>query len=142
MKLEDSNKSLRTAGGILGVQNAAQKNLALKNVAAALDKNRSKILEANSIDVKNAREKGTSESLIDRLSLNDSRIDSIIDSLNVVILQNDPVGEELSGWKTTAGLLIRPVRVPIGVVASITKAVRTLQLMPLHLLTKAETQFF
>ncbi len=102
MKLEDSYKSLRTAGGILGVQNAAQKNLALKNVAAALDKNRSKILEANSIDVKNAREKGTSESLIDRLSLNDSRIDSIIESLNVVILQNDPVGEELSGWKTPA----------------------------------------
>lgn len=119
MKLEDSYKSLRTAGGILGVQNAAQKNLALKNVAAALNKNRSKILEANSIDVKNAREKGTSESLIDRLSLNDSRIDSIIESLNVVILQNDPVGEELSGWKTPAGLLIRQVRVPIGVVAII-----------------------
>ena len=84
MKLEDSYKSLRTAGGKLGVQNAAQKNLALKNVAEALDKNRAAILEANAVDVKNAREKGTSESLIDRLTLNDSRIDSIIDLLYII----------------------------------------------------------
>ena len=59
------------------------------------------------------------ETLVDRLSLDDRRIDSIIESLRTVILQNDPIGEETAGWKTPNGLTIRQVRVPLGVAAII-----------------------
>lgn len=111
--------SLRCGTEKLALQNAAQKNLALEEVAKALDKNRSSIIAANKVDVDTARKNGVSESIIDRLTLNDSRIDGIIEGLRNVISQTDPIGEELGGWKTPNGLTIRQVRVPLGVVAII-----------------------
>ena len=91
----------------------------MENVAVALDKNREKIIEANQKDINCARENGIKESLIDRLMLDNKRIDGIIDSLRIVIAQTDPVGEEVAGWKTPNGMNIRQVRVPMGVVAII-----------------------
>lgn len=119
MNFDEIFKSLKEGGKTLAVQNAAQKNNALATVCTALNNERKKILDANKIDVKKEREKGTSESLIDRLTLNDSRIDSIISSIQTVIDQTDPIGEEVSGWKTQNGLSIRCVRVPLGTVAII-----------------------
>ncbi|MCR5218722.1 glutamate-5-semialdehyde dehydrogenase [Treponema sp.] len=119
MNFENTYKSLRKASEILAQQNAVDKNKALNAVAQALNNQREKILSANKSDVENARAKGTSESLIDRLTLTDSRIDSIIDSLKIVISQTDPIGEETAGWKTPNGLTIRQVRVPLGVTAII-----------------------
>lgn len=103
----------------LALQNACQKNAALEAVAAALDKNRASIIAANRADIDAARAAGMSESIIDRLLLDDKRIDGIVDSLRLVIAQTDPVGEEVAGWKTPNGLNIRQVRVPLGVVAII-----------------------
>lgn len=119
MNLDEITKSLRLGSEKLALQNAAQKNLALEEVAKALDKNRSSIIAANKIDIDAARANGVSDSIIDRLTLNDSRIDGIIEGLRSVISQTDPIGEELSGWKTPNGLTIRQVRVPLGVVAII-----------------------
>lgn len=119
MDLNSICKTLRSGSERLALQNAAEKNSALADVAAALDKNRGAILKANEIDVQNARSSKMSESVIDRLTLNDSRIDGIIQSLRVVISQTDPIGEEVSGWKTPNGMTIRQVRVPLGVVAII-----------------------
>lgn len=119
MDLNSICKTLRSGSERLALQNAAEKNSALADVAAALDKNRGSILKANEIDVQNARSSKMSESVIDRLTLNDSRIDGIIQSLRVVISQTDPIGEEVSGWKTPNGMTIRQVRVPLGVVAII-----------------------
>lgn len=111
--------SLRAASQKLALQNACQKNAALEAVAAALDKNRASIIAANRADIDAARAAGMSESIIDRLLLDDKRIDGIVDSLRLVIGQTDPVGEEIAGWKTPNGLNIRQVRVPLGVVAII-----------------------
>ena len=111
--------SLRVASGKLALQNACQKNAALEAVAVALDKNRASIIAANRADIDAARAAGMSESIIDRLLLDDKRIDGIVDSLRLVIGQTDPVGEEVAGWKTPNGLNIRQVRVPLGVVAII-----------------------
>lgn len=111
--------SLRLASQKLALQNACQKNAALEAVTAALDKNRSSIIAANRADIDAARAAGMSESIIDRLLLDDKRIDGIVDSLRLVIAQTDPVGEEVAGWKTPNGLNIRQVRVPLGVVAII-----------------------
>ena len=119
MDIKKVCSSLRTASQKLALQNASEKNAALEAVAAALDKNRDAIIAANKLDIDAARAGGMSESIIDRLLLDDKRIDGIVSSLREVIGQTDPVGEELGGWKTPNGLNIRQVRVPLGVVAII-----------------------
>lgn len=119
MDLEKVCSILKSGAASLALQNACTKNKALEAVAAALDAKRADIIAANKKDVEIARANGTSESLIDRLSLDDKRINGIIDSLKIVISQSDPIGEETAGWKTPNGLSIRQVRVPLGVVAII-----------------------
>ena len=119
MNIKNTTDSLRAASQKLALQNASQKNAALEAVAVALDKNRGSIIAANKLDIDAARAGGMSESIIDRLLLDDKRIDGIVASLRLVIGQTDPVGEELGGWKTPNGLNIRQVRVPLGVVAII-----------------------
>lgn len=119
MNLDSVCESLRKASRILEGLSAQQKNECLNQVAKALDENRASIIAANKIDVDAARKNGVSDSIIDRLTLNDSRIDGIIEGLRSVISQTDPIGEETGGWKTPNGLTIRQVRVPLGVVAII-----------------------
>ena len=119
MNLESSYKTLKEGSQKLALQNATQKNNALKAVAKALDKNRKSIIDANKIDIENAQKKGVPDSIIDRLLLNDKRIDGIIESLNIVIAQTDPIGDEIAGWKTPNGMSIRQVRVPLGIVGII-----------------------
>lgn len=119
MNLEEKYISLRKGSEQLALQTAQQKNSVLESVAQALDKKRSEILKANEQDIQAARANGTKESLIDRLMLDNKRIDGIISSLRIVIAQTDPVGEEVAGWKTPNGLTIRQVRVPLGVMAII-----------------------
>ena len=119
MDLEQLYKSLRKASEKISVENADKKNKVLLAVADALDKNRKEIIEANKKDIEISRAAGKSESIIDRLMLDDKRIDGIIESIKLVVAQTDPIGEELSGWKTLNGMTIRQVRVPMGVVAII-----------------------
>lgn len=119
MDIKKITDPLRSASQKLALQNASEKNAALAAVAEALDKNRASIIAANKADIDAARANGMSESIIDRLLLNDKRIDGIIESLRLVIGQTDPVGEEVAGWKTPNGMTIRQVRVPLGVVAII-----------------------
>lgn len=119
MDIKKVCESLRKGSNKLALQTAAEKNLALEAVAVALDKNREKIFAANKADIEKGRASGMSESLIDRLMLNDSRLDGVIASLRTVIAQTDPIGEEVAGWKTPNGLTIRQVRVPLGVVSII-----------------------
>ena len=119
MDINKISDSLRKGSKILAGQTAAQKNIALSAVIESIKNNKSKILEANKIDVENSRNKGVSESLIDRLSLDDKKINGIIESIQAIIQQTDPIGEELAGWKTPNGMQIRQVRVPIGVIAII-----------------------
>lgn len=119
MDLKKTCEKLRKGSEVLSLQNAATKNKVLSAVAKALDSERNTILSANKKDIENAKANGIPDSLIDRLSLDDKRINGIIESLNIVISQSDPIGEEIAGWKTLNGLNIRQVRVPLGVVAII-----------------------
>ncbi|MCI5695921.1 MAG: glutamate-5-semialdehyde dehydrogenase [Spirochaetia bacterium] len=119
MNLENAYVSLRKASEKLALQDAVKKNKALSAVADALDKNRAIIIAANKEDMDAGRANGLSESVLDRLMLDDKRIDGIIASLRDVMGQTDPIGEEIGGWKTPNGLNIRQVRVPMGVVAII-----------------------
>ncbi len=119
MNISEICDKLRSGSDTLALQNASQKNIALNAVISSIQKNRSAILAANDEDVASARAKGMSESLVERLSLDDKKIDSIIDSIKIIISQTDPIGEETAGWNTPNGMSIRQVRVPLGVVAII-----------------------
>src|SRR5574344_266783 len=110
---------LRAASERLAQQTAAQKNRALESVAASIDHDRAEIIAANTRDVERAKTGGMTDALIERLSLDNKKIDGILDSMRIVINQEDPIGEETAGWTTPAGLQIRQVRVPLGVVAII-----------------------
>jgi len=111
--------SLKQAQAKLASENRAAKDKALAAAAAEININRAVILEANARDVKKARDSGMKESLVDRLLLNDKRIDGIIEGINVVIRQDDPIGKVPSGWTHPKGMQIEKVTVPMGVAAII-----------------------
>lgn len=119
MDIDSITNKLRSASQKLALQNASQKNNALSSVLSSIEKNRSAILAANAKDVATARAKGMTESLVERLALDDKKINSILESIKIIINQTDPIGEEIAGWKTPKGMEIRQVRVPLGVVAII-----------------------
>ena len=117
--LESIFISLKKAQVKLAEQNRAAKDKALAAAASAIDRSRIVILEANARDEENARKSGMKESLVDRLLLNDKRIDSIIEGIEIVIKQEDPIGKVQFGWTLPNGLQIEKVTVPIGVAAII-----------------------
>ena len=96
-----------------------KKNHALKLLIEALDSNFNELIDVNNKDVKNAHSMNLSSAMIDRLTLNKSRIDGMISSLNEIINLKDPVGNILSEWKRPNGLLIKKITVPIGVIGMI-----------------------
>lgn len=103
----------------LSVMPAEKKNNVLLSMATALDKTRGSIKEANKVDIKNAQGKGKDKAFIDRLELTDKRIDGMCDMIREVAGLNDPVGEVLQENKRPNGLVIKKVRVPIGVIGII-----------------------
>ena len=110
---------LRKASNVLAGHTAAQKNKALRCVRNSIEENKLAILKANLADVEKARGAGMSEALIERLSLDEKKISSILQSIDIVIEQTDPVGQIVAGWSTANGMQIRQMRVPLGVVAII-----------------------
>lgn len=119
MDIDSICSGLKVSAEKLAQQTAAQKNRALEAVTAYIDEDRDTLLAANARDVEKARAGGMTEALIERLSLDDKKINDILDSMRIVINQEDPVGEEIAGWTTPAGMQIRQVRVPLGIVAII-----------------------
>jgi len=111
--------SLKLAQSKLAAENRAAKDRALAAAAAAIDKDRAAILQANARDVEQARKGGMKESLVDRLFLNDKRIDGIIEGIEIVIRQEDPIGKVQAGWTLPNGLQIEKITVPLGVAAII-----------------------
>ncbi len=119
MDIDAICSGLRAGAGALALHTAAQKNHALSCVAAAISRHKNDILDANSTDVQAARNKGTSEALVERLALDKKKFKSILDSIDIIINQGDPIGQEIAGWTAPKGMQIRQVRVPLGVVAII-----------------------
>ncbi|MGE4283024.1 MAG: glutamate-5-semialdehyde dehydrogenase [Clostridia bacterium] len=101
---------------------AVVKDNALQAIAEALISNESKILEANQKDLVNAKEKGISGALLDRLTLNKQRISSMAEGVLQIKSLPDPIGEVISMWKRPNGLTIGQKRVPLGVIGIIYEA--------------------
>ncbi|QUH19499.1 glutamate-5-semialdehyde dehydrogenase [Alkaliphilus sp. B6464] len=110
---------LRDASHLLAATPTNSKNAALHLVANSLKKNSSYILAENEKDIKIAKEKGTKESLIDRLRLNEDRIQGMIDSINTIIKLNDPIWKSNDVWTLENGLTISKMTVPLGVIGII-----------------------
>lgn len=109
----------RSAARELAQSPAEVKQQALEAAAAAVLAAKSEILAANARDMEYAREKELSAALLDRLELNDARVDAVADSLRAVAAQPDPVGQVLAEWDRPSGLHIRRVRTPLGVIGVI-----------------------
>ena len=96
-----------------------QKNDALRLIAKNLNSKRTDILEENKKDVENGVVIGLTDSLLDRLTLDDARIDSMIQGLEEIASMADPLNRTLSESTTKEGLSIRKTTVPLGVIGII-----------------------
>ena len=103
----------------LSVASPGQKNEALTFMAEELIKAKEEIIKANEIDRQNAIKKGITDALLDRLSLDDSRIEAMAQGLLDIVKLQDPVGEVTNMWQMPNGLQIGQKRVPIGVLGII-----------------------
>ena len=109
----------RHAASELAFAPAEQKREALMASAMALLRHQEDIIEANGKDLVYASEQGLSGAMIDRLMLDEPRIQGIADGLKNVAQQPDPVGEVLAEWDQPSGLNIKRVRTPLGVIGVI-----------------------
>ncbi len=96
-----------------------EKNEGLEAVAQALIANAHSLLEANQKDVERARMDGMKESLVDRLTLTEERIEGMAEGIRQIIALEDPVGEVLNMKTTPLGMQIGQKRVPLGVIGII-----------------------
>jgi glutamate-5-semialdehyde dehydrogenase len=112
----------REASYALAAATRADKDAALRAMAAALRENTERILAANATDVAAAREAGTPESTVDRLALDAGRVDAMAAGLEHLAGLVDPVGEVVRGYTLPNGLELRQVRVPFGVIGIIYEA--------------------
>jgi len=112
-------KNARKASQTLTLANSKIKNNALEAMAADIETNKEIILEANIKDIENAKANNISKSFLDRLILNDERIQSISNGLREIIKIEDPVGQIMSEWNRPNGLNIERVRTPLGVIGVI-----------------------
>jgi glutamate-5-semialdehyde dehydrogenase len=109
----------KAAAAELAFAPAPAKQQALEAAADAVWANRADIIEANGKDMAFGRDKGLSDAMLDRLMLDEARIQGIVDGLRAVAVQDDPVGQTMEEWDRPSGLHIKRVRTPLGVVGVI-----------------------
>ena len=112
-------ENAKNASQILSMSSENIKNKALTNMADTILKQCDNILEANKLDMENAKKKGISEAFLDRLLLDSKRVESISEGLKSIVELSDPVGEEIARWQRPNGLDISRVRTPLGVIGVI-----------------------
>lgn len=120
--VEEIARRAKAASRVLATLSTDVKNGALKAMAQALPAHLAEILAANARDMEAARAKGISDSLLDRLMLDEGRVKGMSQALLDVAALPDPIGEVVNGWKVPNGLLINQIRVPMGVVGVVYEA--------------------
>ena len=117
--MADLGARAKAASRELGFASAEQKTAALMAAADAVWARRAEIIEANAKDLEFGRDKGLSPAMMDRLMLDEARVQGMVDGLRTVAQQNDPVGEVMTEWDMPSGLHIQRVRTPLGVIGVI-----------------------
>jgi glutamate-5-semialdehyde dehydrogenase len=108
-----------SAAAALSLASTQTKNHALRAAAAAIRAHQADILSANAQDLARARERNLTAALLDRLELNDKRVESMATGLEDIIALDDPIGAVSAHWTRPNGLDISRVRVPLGVIGII-----------------------
>lgn len=117
--LTEMGQKAKKAAALLAKASSAEKNRALQAAADALREQKAEILAANQTDIEKGKQNGMSEALLDRLLVNDARIEAMAAGLEQIIALDDPVGEVTAMKKRPNGLMIGQMRVPLGVVGII-----------------------
>ncbi len=120
-RLEEMGAAAKQAARVLAVA-GNQKDNALEAIAAALETHTEEILAANREDLAAAEANGMSRSLLDRLALNEKRVQDMADGVRQVKAQPDPIGQVLEGGVRPNGLRIEKVAAPLGVIGIIYEA--------------------
>ncbi|MFH1411085.1 MAG: glutamate-5-semialdehyde dehydrogenase [Candidatus Omnitrophota bacterium] len=121
-RMKEITSVSRRGADALSQLTAGEKNRALKAMAEEMDKGRDSIKKANRSDIASAERSGETRAFIDRLTLDDKRIDGMCSMMRDVEALKDPVGEVIEKTSRPNGLLIEKVRVPIGVIGIIYEA--------------------
>ncbi len=117
--IADMGRAARAAAAVLAQAPSAAKARALSSAAAALRSRSGEILAANALDMAAAAAAGLSSAMLDRLRLDDARIAAMADGVAAVAQLADPVGAVIDETRRPNGLVLRRVRVPIGVIGII-----------------------
>lgn len=117
--IEELGKNAKGAAPFLAAAGSHEKNKALAKISEMLRANKAELISENKIDIENARKNGMSEAMIDRLEINEKRIEAMAEGVDKVISLDDPVGEVIGGGELANGLRIVKKRVPIGVIGII-----------------------
>jgi glutamate-5-semialdehyde dehydrogenase len=112
-------RSARAAARLLALASEAQKNRALDVMAAAIRAQKARILAANTEDLSEARAAGVAGSFLDRLVLDEARVEAIAAGIELVRALKDPIGTVTESWTRPNGMTIERVRVPLGVIGII-----------------------
>ncbi len=117
--MADMGRAARHAAGELARSTGEQRQRALRAAADHLRRSAADILSANGRDMGPAREKGLSAAMLDRLALDEARIEAMAAGLEAIAALPDPVGRVLAEWQRPNGLVIQRVSVPLGVIGII-----------------------
>ena len=112
-------RASRSAATALATSSGDQRNAALAAAAATLRNHAAGIIAANEQDMAAARERGLSTSMLDRLLLDNDRVEAMATGIETIIGLHDPVGRTLEEWERPNGLRIQRVSVPLGVIGII-----------------------
>ncbi len=115
-------KNAKECSSFIGSANTELKNQVLRDISTFLAEFSKEIIAENKKDIKRCRNEGISESLLDRLMLDEKRITKISSSIETVIQLTDPVGEIIFGYTLPNGLILKNIRVPFGVIGIIYEA--------------------
>ncbi|WP_343005082.1 MULTISPECIES: glutamate-5-semialdehyde dehydrogenase [unclassified Collinsella] len=118
----DKARAAHGASVVLAQASASLRSKAILAAANAVSESRSVILEANGRDMERGGKAGMPGPLLDRLMLDDARIDGIVAGMREVASQADPIGEVVGGRTLASGIRLTQVRVPLGVVAMVYEA--------------------
>jgi glutamate-5-semialdehyde dehydrogenase len=117
--MAEIGRRARAAARVLALAPAAQKDRALAAMAAAIRAQKARILAANAEDIAEAQRNGMTGAFLDRLKLDDAKLEAIAAGIEVVRDLKDPVGAVTESWSRPNGMTIERVRVPLGVIGII-----------------------
>ncbi len=117
--MEQFLSEAKSAARVLNILSGSEKNRILKEMAEALRANTMDLIEANALDMADGKKNNLTSALMDRLFLDEGRIDAMAVAIEEIAALKEPVGRVLDGWVTEDGLKIEKVSIPIGVIGII-----------------------